>query len=178
MGERILLALEEEGRTQTSVERQIWPSQGQLSRLVYGERGTSTIDADKMRALADVLHVQFEWLVLGRGPMRRDGREAPTPAEEAMRLARLSGCREDAIQETWERLQGSAKGMTAMDWALAFDASARVLERAGVPRPELVQDKQRAIARTKQLEKATEAKKKIPAPAPSQPATRRRATSA
>lgn len=156
-------ALEEEGRTQTSVERQIFPSQGQLSRIIYGERGTSTVDVDKMRALSDVLHVQFEWLVLGRGPMRRDGREKPTPAEEAMRFARLSGCREDAIQEAWDRLKNKAGEMSPMDWALAFDASARMLERAGVPRPEEVQTKQRAIAREKQkLEDAKAQKEKVP----------------
>jgi hypothetical protein len=137
---------------------------------MHGERGTSTLDVDKMRALADVLHVQFEWLVLGRGPMRRDGREEPTPAEEAMRLARLSGCREDALQETWERLKEKSKEMTAMDWALAFHASALVLDRAGVPRPEEISRRQSSIERTKrQLVKKQAAIQEAKESAPDEP---------
>lgn len=147
LGERILQALGEENRTQTSAERQAGFSQGHLSKIIYGERGGTSLAPEKLGVLAEILHVNFEWLLINRGPMRRDGRTTKTPAEEAIHFARLSGAREDAIQDTWERLKGQAEGMTALDWALAIDATARMLERAGVPRPEDVHHKQKAIAR-------------------------------
>ncbi len=133
LGARIMQAVEEAGRSQTSTERALGFSQGWLSRVVRGQRAESTLDVRNMQALADYLEVNFEWLVLGRGPMRKERPEIASPAEIAIHLARCSGVREDAIRSACLRLgQGTAE-LTAMDWALAIDAEARLLDRAGVP---------------------------------------------
>jgi hypothetical protein len=133
LGARIMRAIEEAGRSQTSTERGLGFSQGWLSRVVRGQRADSTLDVRNMQALADYLEVNFEWLVLGRGPMRKERPEIASPAEIAIHLARSSGVREDAIRSACVRLGQGTSELTAMDWALAIDAEARLLDRAGVP---------------------------------------------
>jgi transcriptional regulator with XRE-family HTH domain len=129
LAERLRFAIEAEGHSPTSVERTLRFSQGQMSRFLSGSRGVTTIDPDKMRVLADYLHVRFEWLVLGRGAMRRDGRETPTPAEEAIGIVRRCGYREEAIQQAWERFQSHEKDWNTAEWVLAIDSEARVFDR-------------------------------------------------
>lgn len=152
-GERILKAIEEEGRTINSTEEDLGMSRGHLGRIVRGERGTQTIDVELFANMAKLLHVNFEWLVLGEGPMRRGGR-GPTSAEEAIRFARQAGAREDAIQSAWERNRDREDEMTSWDWVNVINGEAQRL--AGTPRPEHVRDQQRKIAREKKkLETAT-----------------------
>jgi transcriptional regulator with XRE-family HTH domain len=157
-GKRVLRALEEEGRSQNSAEREAGLGKGYLSRMIFGDRGGTSVHPQHMRELAKVLHVNFEWLVVGDGPMRRGGRDTTT-AEQAITFARGQGAREDAIKSAWDRNQDRATDMTATDWLMAIDGEARRLDRAGVPRPEITADKREAIARTKkQLERAIKTK--------------------
>lgn len=156
-GRRVLLAMDEEKRSQGSTERDAGIPKGYLSRLIYGSRGGTSIHPGHMQALAKVLHVNFEWLVVGTGPMRRDGRGS-TPAEQAITFARGQGAREDALVSAWERNKDREAEMTSFDWLMAIDAEARRLDRAGVPRPEKTAAKREAIQRVKkQLEAVTKA---------------------
>jgi len=116
IAERLQFALKKEGRSQNSLEAAVGFA---VNRYATGKRGGTTVDVDKMKAIARELHVEFDWLVSGDGAMRRDGRDT-TPAEEAMALARRSGIREDVWQRTLERYQDRADTMTALDWALAI----------------------------------------------------------
>ena len=113
MGRRILLACEEENRSQTSAERDAGIPKGYLSRMIYGDRGTSSVNTEYARSLARLLHVNFEWLVTGDGPMRRGGRDT-TAAEQAISFARLQGAREDAIKAAWARNQDREAQMTGL----------------------------------------------------------------
>lgn len=144
----MLKALEEEQRSQNSAERDAKLGKGYLSRLIYGDRGGTSINPEHMLSLAKVLHVNFEWLVVGTGPMRRDGRDTTT-AEQAITFARGQGSREDALKAAWERNKDRENEMTATDWIMAIDAEARRLDRAGVPRPEQTAEHREAIQRTK-----------------------------
>ena len=156
IGERVAFALSEEGRKIAPTELQAGFSKGHLGRIIKGERGSSTIDVSRMKVLADLLHVNASWLILGDGPVRREGRNR-TPAEEAMAFARQAGCREDAWQAAWDRNKDREAEMSAMDWALAINAEAIRLDRSGVKRPEIAGAEQQAIQRTKRkLERAKE----------------------
>lgn len=149
-GRRVQLAMDQEGQlSQNAVGRAAGIPQGYLSRMMRETRGENTVNVRYMRNLARVLHVNFEWLVIGEGPMRRDGRET-TAAEQAITTARSLGCREDAIATAWERNMDRESEMAVSDWADAIDAEARRLDRAGVPRPEVTAEKQAAIQRSKE----------------------------
>lgn len=146
-GERLIAAAEAEGTTVTRLGREsaFGPT---LWRYVYGTRGGDTFEAmQRLYDLARKLHVNFEWLVFGEGPMRRDGRGS-TPAEEAIVFARKNGAREDAIQAAWTEHQENETTWTVWEWVEAIDAKVRHLERTGVPRPEKIAAKQHAIVRT------------------------------
>jgi len=155
LGERIKKAIDEEGRgrSQNALERQAGFKPGVLSRYINhkpsaDDERSRTVDVDKLVALADLLHVRREWLLMGEGPMRREGR-SQTKFEIAMVFARQAGCREDAIQLAWERLKQNEPTMSELDWAQAFHNEALLLDRAGVKRPEKVSEEQAAIERTK-----------------------------
>ncbi len=152
IGERVGIAIAAEGRSQNAVEAELIKrgaikSKGQLSSLVTGRRGTSTVKPEVVAALAEILHVQRDWLMFGIGPMRRDGRTEQAPFETAMQFARQAGCREDAIQSAWQKLQKREPALLVHEWALAFDAEARAFEIAKIPRPENVQEKHAQIQR-------------------------------
>jgi hypothetical protein len=132
ISDRFKHALTEEKRSQNSVESQVGFA---VNRYATGKRGGSTVDVDKMKALADVLHVRVEWLVWGDGPMRRGGRDT-TPAEEAMFLARQSGTPEHVLQSALERFRDKEGTMTALDWAVAFYSEEQVWRRASAQRVE------------------------------------------
>lgn len=153
LGKRILRALDEERRSQNSAATAAGFGRGYLSRLIYGTRGGTSINPEHMKELAKVLHVQFEWLVVGEGPMRREGRGS-TPAEEAIIFARMQGCREDAIQNVWHRFKDEATQMTVFEWIDEIGREAIRLNRAGMPRPEVVAERHEAIRKnTKKLER-------------------------
>lgn len=159
LGQRIAHALQLETRTQTSVETalmqrhpDLFPHRGFLSSYISGRRGAKAPDPVKIKAIADFLHVQFEWLLIGTGEIRRDGR-ATTPAEMAMMTARTFGIREDAWEVAWERNKDRADSMSAEDWFDAIRVEAEKLTRAGIPRPEeeaAKREKQAKIRRMKQ----------------------------
>jgi transcriptional regulator with XRE-family HTH domain len=157
LGERILAALEVEGRTIASAEREAGFSAGHLNRIVYGSRGDrGTLDVARFKRLADLLHVEFEWLVLGVGNFRRGGR-GPTAAETAIIFARKNNCREDAIRIAWEENKAKSEVMSEVDWVVEIDRVAKMLDRAGVPRPEVVERERDAIRReARKLETARE----------------------
>lgn len=160
LAERVTFAMIAEGRERKvgPTEQQVGYSAGHLGRIMKGERGGTTVDVNRLKMLADLLHVERAWLVLGEGPMRREGR-TPTPAEEAMTFAREAGCREDAWQEAWERNKDREAEMTAMDWALAINAEAVRLDRSGVKRPEIAASERAAIQRTKKKLERSKARK-------------------
>lgn len=160
LGARILEAIEAEGRTVNSTEVSLGMSRGHLGRITRGERASNTLDVDLFARMAKLLHVNFEWLVLGEGPMRRGGRAA-TNAEEAMRFARQSGAREDAVQAAWERNKDRDAEMTIWDWVNAINAEAMRL--ATVPRPEEVAAKKSAIARQKKRLQKLSSEPEVPA---------------
>ena len=145
-GKRFHLACEQEGRSPTSAERDAGLNRGYLTPIIYGERGQSAINPAYMTALARLLHVNFEWLVTGNGPMRREGRET-TPAEQAITFARSVGVREDAISIAWERNKDRESDLDAWAWARLIDDEARRLDSAGLPRPEAVHEKHKQTQR-------------------------------
>ncbi len=126
--ERIAYALDIEKKSQAEVERKLGFSKGDMSKYASGQRGGSTVQVDKMAAVARELHVEFDWLVRGAGPMRPGGRDT-TPAEEAMALARGSGTPGEACDLAWERYKDRVDTMTALDWAVAIHDEAQWLAR-------------------------------------------------
>lgn len=129
----------------------MWRSRGFISSYISGRRGKGKPDPKAIKLIADYLHVTFEWLMLGSGSMRRDGR-GQTPAEMAMFTARDFGIRTDAWDVAWERNKDREALMSASDWFDAIRLEGERLERAGVPRLESIvadTDKQRAIRRIK-----------------------------
>jgi transcriptional regulator with XRE-family HTH domain len=146
LGERLLEAILKEGRTVQPLEEELGVSKGHLGRIIRGERWGETVDVELAKRLAAVLHVNFLWLVLGEGPMRREGRPA-TNAEQAMAFARQNGAREDAVQAAWERNKDREDEMSVLDWVMAMQAEAYRLNAAGVARPEAVRQEQQAIQR-------------------------------
>ncbi len=173
-GRRVVMAMELEGhRSQNEVGRAAGIPQGYLSRMMRESRGERTVNVAYMKGLAKALHVNFEWLVTGEGPMRREGR-ATTPAEQAITTSRTLGAREDAISIAWDRNKDREHEMSAQDWTDAIDSEARRLDRAGVPRPEVTAVKREAIQRTKkQLERARAAAPDPEVPSDAAPARRR-----
>ncbi len=135
LADRLNYALDLEKKSQNEVEKQAGLGTGMFSRYANGKRGGTTVNIDKLVALADVLHVRAEWLVLGNGPVRRGGRDT-TPAEEAMTLARLGGTPEEVWQATWDRFRDRADSMTALDWAAAIHQEAALLAKAAAHRVE------------------------------------------
>ncbi len=139
IGERLRFALEKEGRSQGDAERALGASaKGLVSRYATGKRGGSTVHVDKWKALARYLHVEFDWLVSGDGPMRHGGRDT-SPAEEAIVLARRSGTPEATVQSAWERYKDRVATMTALDWAVAIHNEEQVLARPAVQKPEAME---------------------------------------
>jgi transcriptional regulator with XRE-family HTH domain len=137
-GDRLRHAVDEEGTSLQKVEAAVGFSKGFLSRYCRGERGGTLVDVDKMGALADLLHVRIEWLLYGRGPMRREGR-GTTPAEEALVACRRWGVREEAIQSAWGRFQDRVDRMSAAEWVTAIWAEDAVLARAAAERVEAIE---------------------------------------
>ena len=159
LGERLNFAIHHERhRGPTAVENalmlknpEMFRSRGFLSSYINGRRGVRFPDPKAMKAIADYLHVAFEWLVLGTGPMRRGGRGG-TPAEEALFVARDWGIREDAFEVAWERNKDRSNEMTAEEWFEEIRSEAERLNKKQVPRPESivnVKDEQRRMRRAK-----------------------------
>lgn len=88
MGERILQAIQAEGKSLSQTERDCGFGRGNLNRIVYGERGNQSVNVERMVVLAKYLHVSLEWLLTGSGTMRR------ASAHEAPRAALSEGQRE------------------------------------------------------------------------------------
>jgi hypothetical protein len=119
---------------------EIFKHRGFLSSYRTGRRGgmSARVDARHMKAIAELLHVSFEWLVVGSGPMRH-GVRAETPFDEAVLTARDWGVRPDAFDRAWRRNQDRAAEMAQLDWLDAIRFEAHQLDREGVARPEVVQ---------------------------------------
>jgi hypothetical protein len=160
LGERLTFAIHKERhRGQNAVENALmtkfpdmFRSRGFLSSYIGGRRGAKNPDPRAMKAIADFLHVAFEWLILGSGPMRRGGR-GDTPAEEALFIARDWGIRDDAWQVAWERNKDRSDELTAEEWFDAIRIEAELLDKKNVPRPEsivAVKDAQRRVRRAKE----------------------------
>lgn len=142
---------------------EVFRSRGFLSSYISGRRGAKAPDPKVIKIIADFLHVTFEWLMIGTGPIRRDGRdplEAGTPFELAIFVARTLDIRPDAWDVAWERNKDRAGELTAIEWTELIRDEGQRLERAGIPRPEtvaVVRDKQRAIERTAKKRRARQA---------------------
>lgn len=84
-GQRLLDAAGHAGMTQTSLERRLVEagllSQGYVSRLVYGERGATSISIPLVEYIADLCGVDFHWLATGRGKML-PARTPPEPTRK------------------------------------------------------------------------------------------------
>ena len=135
IGERIYEALvADEGRAIDKTEAELGMSKGHLGRIIRGERWKDNqIDAELAWRLAELLHVRFEWLVLGQNPKRRGGR-SETKAEIAIRFARQNGCAEEAIQAVWERNKAREAELEVDDWVVdIFQEAARQKRRAIPP---------------------------------------------
>lgn len=153
--ERLRYALELESKTQTSVQTAMMAQHPDefpnifISRYLNGKTGATRPDPVKVKLLAEHLHVEVLWLLYGDGPVRRDGRDRHTPFEEAMRVARSFGFREDAIQIAWERNKDREGEMDARAWFEAIQAEGYRLTREGVPDPLVVAGHQLRIRETK-----------------------------
>lgn len=171
LGERLDFAIKREHhRTERAVERGLrerypgyFKGSGFINRYVNGKRGTSTPDPRLIKMIADFLHVSFEWLLLGSGPMLRAGR-GKTPAEEALFIARDWGIREDAWEVAWERNKDRADDMTAEEWFDAIRAEAEHLDKKQVPRPESVAAAKIGQRRVRRAKERIQAARSIPAP--------------
>ena len=141
--ERLARALAEEKKSPTRTEREAGLKRGYMSQVKHGK--IRTPNPETIRQLSDYLRVSYEWLAIGRGPMRPTG-WAPSPLEEATLFALRNGAREDAIAAAADRYR-DAQDMTAVDWVMAFDNEARRLDRVGTPRPEVVEKRQAQIRR-------------------------------
>lgn len=142
---RLALALKQSGKTQSRAGRELGLSQGYMGRLLSGERGSKALSPELIRQLADYLGVQYEWLAIGRGPQRATG-WAPSALEEAMIFATRHGARRDAIDAAIESHR-EAENMTGTDWVLAISNEAKRLEHLKVPRPEVIEKKQKQTRR-------------------------------
>lgn len=143
----------------------LFRSRGFLSSYLGGRRGAKNPDPKAMKAIADFLHVNFEWLVLGTGPLRKGGR-GETPAEEALFVARDWGIREDAWEIAWTRNMDRVDTMTAKDWFDAICSEAVRLDREHVPRPESIVAQKDAQARVRRASaKVARVRTKADAPA-------------
>jgi len=175
----------EHHRSERAVERGLrlkypgrFSGNGFINRYKSGARGKQTPDPVIIKMIAEFLHVNFEWLLLGSGPMRREGRGS-TPAEEAMFVARDFGIRDDAMEWAWQRYKDRAEQMTAMEWFDAIRSEGEWLDKKGVPRPESIvaaKDVQRRIRRTKerlQEVQSPPAEPETPARTPAIPPPRR-----
>lgn len=129
----------------------IFRSRGFISSYLGGRRGAKNPDPKAMKLIADFLHVNFEWLVIGSGPMRKGGR-GETPAEEALFIARDWGIRGDAWEIAWERNKDRVDEMTAEEWLDAIRFEGERLDQKKVPRPASIvatKDAQRRVRRSK-----------------------------
>lgn len=158
LGERLLFAIHaDHHRGPTAAEAalmakypEVFRSRGFLSSYISGRRGAKTPDPKVIKIIADFLHVTFEWLMIGSGPIRRDGRnplEAGTPFELAIFVARTLDIRPDAWDVAWERNRDRAAELTAVEWTELIRDEGLRLERAGIPRPETVAIKQEGLRR-------------------------------
>lgn len=74
MGQRILASLEHVKMSQAELERQLWPDdkhrgRGRISRYMSGERGQRSVDPMVFDRMAEILGVDFRWLLTGKGEM-------------------------------------------------------------------------------------------------------------
>lgn len=158
LGERLQYAIAvERHRGPNAVENalllkrpDLFRSRGFMSSYINGRRGSKNPKPEALKAIADYLHVAFEWLVLGSGPFRKGGR-GETPLEEAIFISRDWGIREDAFPLAERTHAARAEEMTAEEWFDAIRSAAARLDRDGTPRPEALiatRDVQASIRRT------------------------------
>ncbi len=142
---RLAAAIAAEEKSPTRTGREAGLQEGYIFKLLGVAQAKQVLSPgpDVIRLLADYLNISYEWLAIGRGPMRYRG-WAATPFEEARVFAKRHGLRDEAIRAAEERF-GSAQDMTAVDWVIAFDSEARRLDRVASPRPEV--EKRRAKSR-------------------------------
>lgn len=155
---RLRQAIEAEGKSQSRTEREAGLPNAYITRLLGTSTKAKQIFApgpDVIRKLSDYLNVSYEWLAIGRGPMRREG-FSESPLESAMRFAVTHGARQDAVDEAAKRFR-DAPDMTVFDWIKAIDAEAVRLDRAGIPRPEVIERAQKKVRRLKATKARQEA---------------------
>lgn len=70
LAERVALALNEEGRSQTDLAKAIGVRAPSVNDWISGK--TKTIKGENLLRAASFLRVRPEWLSMGRGPMRQD----------------------------------------------------------------------------------------------------------
>lgn len=149
--ERLRVAMEHASKSPTRTGRESGLPQGYMSRLLGTSEKAKQIFSpgpEVIRKLADYLRVSYEWLAIGRGPMRIEG-SSGSPLEDATRLAQLWGTRGDAIIAVAARFRDVNASMSALEWLVAFDGEARRLTREGIPPPEVaaaaMKKKRRAV---------------------------------
>lgn len=155
---RLRLAIADEKRSQTRTERESGLPQGYITRLLGTSPKAKQIFSpgpDVVTKLANYLNVSYEWLAIGRGPMRVEG-YAPSALEEAVSFAMRHGARRDAIDAAAKRFRDVAN-MTGTDWIIAFNQEAIRLDRDGIPRPEVIEAKQKKTRRLAAKKKRQEA---------------------
>lgn len=149
---RLALAIELKKITRSRTERESGLKRGRIQRLLgIGPKQIAAPGPETIRQLADYLGVSYEWLAIGRGPLRREG-WAPSALEEATLFARSHGAREDAIRAATERYRDEPD-MDVWSWILAIDGEARRLERLNVPRPEVIAKGQARVRRIQSKKK-------------------------
>lgn len=94
-GDRILKALKHLGISQNELARRLGKGSGWVSRLVTGERGESYVDPMLWQQVGDALHVNYEWLLTGRGEMF-----GSAPVDHVAGIARQYSVPLDFIERT------------------------------------------------------------------------------
>lgn len=146
-------------KTPTTTERESGLPRAYMVRLLGTSTKAKQIFApgpEVIKKLADYLRINYEWLAIGRGPMRAEG-YSPSAFEEASFFAVRHGARRDAIEAAAARHRDVAN-MTGTDWILAINAEAQRLDREGIPRPEVVEKQQQKVRRIAARDRALEAK--------------------
>lgn len=146
---RLVLAMDAENRSPTRTEREAGLKRGYMTQLKSGK--VRAPGPETIRQLADYLRVSYEWLAIGRGPMRFEG-WAPSALEEAKAFALRHGARDEAVAAAAERYR-DAPDMTAIDWVLAFEAEERRIGRTVPPTDEEVSKAQARLRRLKREKK-------------------------
>jgi hypothetical protein len=163
-GRRLHAAIVAAKTTQSAVGRELGLTGARMPRLLG--KGPSPIRApepETIRQLADHLGVSYEWLALGRGPMKPGDSWSVSGFAAAVGVASASGVDRETIDATAARYRDAS--LTPSEWVVAFGLEAGLRRRAEHAARETV----------RRAEQTRAEKRAVRAPSADEPVRRRRA---